>query len=106
MPDAVAAPAPAAQPVLAAELNKATPLKVRQAVSLALNRQAISGAEYMGFAQPISIGIRTKRNKMERAAFDAQMREGPEALKGLIFSALGAPATRRPGSGLTCPARV
>ncbi len=29
-------------------------LKVRQAASLALNRQAISDAEYAGFAQPIS----------------------------------------------------
>lgn len=126
-------------------------VKVRQAVSLALDRQALSDAEYAGFAQPVSnwlpadwpggiegpqpeenleeakqlmaeagypdgfdveqltpitgfetvaermigqlrqIGIRTKLNTMERAAFDQQMREGPDAVKGMIFNASGSP---------------
>ena len=126
-------------------------VKVREAVSLALNREALIEAEYAGLGQPVlnwvpdnwpggvkgpppvhdlakakqlltevgfpngfeveqltpitgvetvaeriisqlrEAGIRTKLNRMERAAFDTKMREGPEAIKGLIYSASSAP---------------
>ncbi|HEX2170918.1 MAG TPA: ABC transporter substrate-binding protein [Dehalococcoidia bacterium] len=126
-------------------------LKVRQAVSYALDRDAINQAEYGGYSQIIGnwipedwpgaikapppehdlakakqlmaeagfpdgfdveslspippymslgeriisqlreIGIRTKLNTMERAVFLSKLAEGPEAFKGIVYAASGAP---------------
>ncbi|HEX2173260.1 MAG TPA: ABC transporter substrate-binding protein [Dehalococcoidia bacterium] len=126
-------------------------IRVRQAVSLALDRDAINQAEYLGLAQPVlnwvpdnwpggitgpapehnlarakqllaeagypngldvdqitpitgsetvaeriighlrEAGIRTRLNRLERAAFDQKMREGPTAITGLIYNASSAP---------------
>jgi peptide/nickel transport system substrate-binding protein len=138
--------------------------RVRQAVSLALDRDAINQAEYGGFSQisgnwipenfegaiaapkperdvaratqlmneagfptgfevealtPLppygsmgermitqlrEIGIRTKLATMERAAFLAKVGEGPDAFKGIVLHASGAPgdAAGRVRSWATC----